>query len=295
MANEDCGVFSTDLCSCACLLNGCNPLHKFWKCNYFMHAADPYRTYTSSTRTALSKVLEEWLRLWNFDDTAKEICWETICQVELFDRLGMRHTCCNKQREWPGSDTWQEMKGYCPTKSISDEAETDELMQEDAQSKAQPDLLMNVYRKFRRQHHGPTNEFWESWWTEVDKILPELTPSQRCCTNLINVDHKSSEHADKIRKHKETLMQARAAQERRALEENGYSGLDYIEVVSRHFHSAYLSAPSPSDATLPAADELTMNKEEAYNMKTFHPKFPRKVERRFEFSTSTKRTRFGPI
>ena len=261
LSNEDCEILSADSCTCSCtcscLLNGCSPVHKFWKCNYFLHAADPHNwSCMFATQHVLSKTLREWLQTLEVDDIVIEICYEAVCRVEIFDRLNMKHTCCNRRRKWPGAGMWQEMKG-----TEIEELEKDEVLEvaeEDSQSRGQLDLLMHAYKSYRRSCGGHVYDSWETWWAMVDKILPEPPPVQRCSTHGVNMPHfrmtmpqgNVSMHAEKLRKIQQNLAQARANQERQALQARHYSGLDFIEVIRRHF-ATYLERSHTADALYP--------------------------------------------
>lgn len=120
-----------------------------------------------------------------------------ICRVELFERLGMAHTC---YRAW---------NGHGP-------AERHRLREEDSHLNDHLSLLMAEYKHTRKLAAATSWEFWDSWWRVVDMILPPL----KVLTRFTRFE------AD----------QARAERERKALVDYGYdSTLDFLEVIRLHF------------------------------------------------------------
>ena len=48
-----------------------------------------------------------------------------------------------------------------------------ELREEDNNFSQVLKLYMCIYRRLRREHFGPFSDFWCSWWTTINDILPE--------------------------------------------------------------------------------------------------------------------------
>ena len=93
----------------------------------------------------------------------KESCGEELCRLEIFERLGMAHTCCEFKHK-----TCAYGERFVP----SDE-DCHELHEEDKYFSQALELYMCIYRYLRREHSGPFSNFWCSWWTTTNEILPE--------------------------------------------------------------------------------------------------------------------------
>ena len=155
----DCHILSPDSCVCLCSRDGCLALNKLWKCNFLTHRYE-LANCGSISHSTLSGNLKDWLQVCEVDSSGVGICYESICRLGLFDRLGMKHTCCSRRMEWPGESMWQEMKGTGTT-SMENLVEHQELTQENINFQEQLDLLMHAYISYRQQHRGSLLEFWD--------------------------------------------------------------------------------------------------------------------------------------
>lgn len=159
-----------DGCYCYCSDLGCLPAHKFWKCNGVWWSHD---CCEPGTRRSLSEALEQWINVCRLDEAQSQLCHRAICRLEVFDRLGMAHTCCKsvdgKLRSWIPRE------------------EREQLQAEDQELNQQLDLIMQAYESSRERYIGGVRGFWEHWWSTFDEILPEIEPEQRCrshCTYI---------------------------------------------------------------------------------------------------------------
>ena len=88
-----------------------------------------------------------------------QTCFTDICRLEIFDRLGMAHTCCHRLEVCP--------QNHFPI--TRDELE--ELQEEDQSLKEALDMYIELYLDLLRQHQGNFESFWISWWFTVDHFL----------------------------------------------------------------------------------------------------------------------------
>ena len=205
-----------------------------WKCNYLTHVHGNVNCRHVTQKTLFTALLV-WLQLCGVEESAVTTCFQFICQLELFDRLGMKHTCCNRRYEWPGHEMWREMKSLRTIKVQEENEDEQEILEEDSHSQEQLDLLMHAYKAYPRQHDGDVYEFWKAWWKKVDVILPEPHPAKRCSIHgMLKYQYDWMTRSDRL-KAMQDLALARAEQDREALAACGYSGLDFLEVIKRHF------------------------------------------------------------
>ena len=83
----------------------------------------------------------------------------SFAELEIFDRLGMAHTCCHRLEVCP--------QNHFPI--TRDELE--ELQEEDQSLKEALDMYIELYLDLLRQHQGNFESFWISWWFTVDHFL----------------------------------------------------------------------------------------------------------------------------
>lgn len=215
-----CPPLQRDECVCYCSSRGCLPLHPLIR-GHWKFLSPPWCAGHAGYR-ALS-----WTASCDLDGPGGDLCIEEAVRLELFGRLGMTHTCCGGRPRLGDSDAAAEVR------------------EDDAELAEQLDLLMEAYHYFSptvdelegrscaarlhcncwgREEDDRWEEFrrgglvarWVMWWAEVDKILPPYTAPAR-------VPPADDE--------------ARARLEREALEEAGYAGLDFSEVIRRHFRA----------------------------------------------------------
>ena len=252
-----CDPTNSDGCQCYCSSAGCLPVHKFWTCDSNQHLDTTCKSVDSST---LLKALYEWRRLCGMNEAKAKWCYKEICRREVFDRLGMAHTCCESHFCCRGlmcdgesvdrmSRTYC-MGSYCPCNHrlyCVDRRDCDRLQEEDAESKKQLDLIMQAFQNRYRRYTGGIQHFMKSWMQDLEEILPDLLPQERCkmrCLRFIDYPiYRDS--PDYLAKEKEVLNW-RATREKEALAMKGYLGLDFIDVIRRHFADDLSPEPSES-------------------------------------------------
>ncbi|MCJ1236848.1 hypothetical protein MMC14_004830 [Varicellaria rhodocarpa] len=182
----------------------------------------------------LFDALETWLGLCRLDEAQSGFYYEEACQLEVFDLLGMAHTCC----------AYKGLEARLPEES------REQLREEDEDLKAQLGLIMQAYRKGVKRHVGDLKEFWINWMQKLNEILPELAPEERCRRRCLNFPEYRDYKLCADYSEKETKWHYHRSEiEEKALTKNGYSGLDFLDVNQLHF-ADYLS-PSSYDLENP--------------------------------------------
>ncbi|KAK4457676.1 hypothetical protein QBC42DRAFT_278542 [Cladorrhinum samala] len=179
---------------CFCSDTGCVALPQVW-----------HRTFLGKSQYWNRAVLLDLLcRALGVDEGRLYNILGAICRLELFERLGMVHTCC---RSW---DWWDD------DPQSDSEAECQRLHEEDGHLNNQLDLLMAEYQHSSKKTAVTSWEFWDSWWWVVDMILPPL---------IVAFPHPEL-----------ASYQARAKREQQALVSCGYdTTLDFLDIIRLHF------------------------------------------------------------
>ena len=175
-----CDPLYPDGCHCYCSSTGCLPFHKFWRCgpNLFDH-----RDCQLITSGILSSALEKWICLCGLDEAQSELCHEEICRLEVFNRLGMAHTCCEHK----------ELR----RRTLMPEEDRKQLQEEDKELKEQLDLILQAYRCSRKKHAGDLKNSWKDLWQKLHEILPDLEPEKRCRQHcLFYIDDSDYEYSE---------------------------------------------------------------------------------------------------
>lgn len=173
--SEVCGAEIPDQCSCWCSSYGCIP-------------AGIVLRHTCG-----------------FEDKSRRRCWllylphyslgglclsesyfSDICRLEIFDRLGMAHTCCSMNTLCNGY-------GYSKLHYKSKSAEQrHELQDEDSEFKLILDAYVELYQRLLYAHAANFKLFWIAWWITLDRFLPDDSPK-----NLYEVLYNTLDSASK--------------------------------------------------------------------------------------------------
>jgi hypothetical protein len=217
-AAASCNPLRTDGCSCYCSsLGGCLPLHKIWVCNPRWTAHEGCKLMTMEV---LMSTLYNWTHICRMDEAQIMLYYQEMCRLEIFDRLGMAHTCCT----------------YTATRSIERKSMEDEeqrrLQDEDSVLKRQLTAIMKAFEILRNEHPGDMKDFWMHWWQRVNEILPELTPEERCrCRGL---DRKDKNFHSSLRERIQALSELRAGIERDIEESKGFPDKKFDKIIDMH-------------------------------------------------------------
>lgn len=145
-----------DTCSCYCSPSGCLPLVRSLK-----HRKN--RPMIRKTcRDALCEILS------NVSPESKETYFFEVSRFEVFERLGMAHTCCKDSVGSPGQISMQD---YIAGRNLAAE-DIEEMKEEDKE--LLPVLLeyMKLFKKLRASFKGSTHDFQRVWWVALDLLLP---------------------------------------------------------------------------------------------------------------------------
>ncbi|MCJ1267487.1 hypothetical protein MMC22_007372 [Lobaria immixta] len=117
-----------------------------------------------------------------------------------------------------------------------DKEDQTQLREEDAELKQQLDLIIQAYRNRYKKHAGGLNDFWKSFMQELNEILPELIPEERCRRRCIPFwDYLRYKRSTKYPKRERELHDLRIKREEETLSKRSYLGLDFIDVIHDHF------------------------------------------------------------
>lgn len=103
-----------------------------------------------------------------------------LCRIELFDRLGMRHTCCKFG--------WYYSTRSSYSMSLITQAEVDEFREEDRFSNMRLSRLMSIYTNPSENFSDRFEEFWETWWKVLESIVPPEAFCAKTGTRTYNDD-----------------------------------------------------------------------------------------------------------
>ncbi|KAL8929960.1 MAG: hypothetical protein Q9208_001104 [Pyrenodesmia sp. 3 TL-2023] len=214
-----CNPLERDECRCYCSSSGCLPLHKIWKCN---EAWRYHEGCKSSTKKALYDAMAQWIYWGGLNEAQSQLCHRAFVQSEVFDRLGMAHTCCKFNMSARRSSMHPE--------------DQRQIQDEDMELKQQLDLMVEAYEGYLDRHAGDVRSFWDSWWQKLDEILPELMPKERCRRRCLTYwDYQAYKGSATYAQEEAQLQQDRAKVEKDALAKKGYTGGGFIDVIRNHF------------------------------------------------------------
>jgi hypothetical protein len=143
------GKCERDQCVCYCSLNGCSTVTLLTNV-LTGHTCREKRCWPRKTR-----ILREWLRLLQMSLSILVADWEDFFRVEVFNRLGMAHTCCYSRYDFQLNPISQE--------------ELPELRDEDEKAGYVEQLSkwMDEYRKEQLAFDGPEDKFWKIWFKKL--------------------------------------------------------------------------------------------------------------------------------
>ena len=168
--SEICGVMVPDKCSCWCSSRGCIPA------GIVLRSKGGFRD-----RRRRSRWLFHLPRYSSLGLHLNEFCFAEICRLEIFDRLGMAHTCCSMAVCREGHGRGIKLR-YTPTPADL----RSELQDEDSEFKAILDAYVELHQQLLEEHGSRFERFWIAWWITLDTYLPH-EPDRKHCSALDNV------------------------------------------------------------------------------------------------------------
>ncbi|KAK3485245.1 uncharacterized protein B0T23DRAFT_327068 [Neurospora hispaniola] len=282
-----CPPMLTDSCVCYCLTSdGCLPQH--------LHVSFDAYSSICNHHEHKANALVSWLESCFLTRDEKSLCFKQAVRLELFDRLGLVHTCC----------LGLESEGDPPKPE-----EVERIRDDDEELASQLDLLMLAYRgsllMFLHQHDedeeystefdcgcyeseglGKTPPLWGShnldahttlllahwrhWWSVTDPILADIYSITRmdldeaCNGEAFDVGYGSEEQvADMMRETADRRTNLN-------LEEMGFGDLDYNEVIERHF-ATELTYARENIISVPRGSEDAHYWQKKFDKATFVP------------------------
>lgn len=192
-------LLSRDHCDCSCSGGvGCSPITSFAKsarsCHkklQLWHKQDWLRQCnTGCSRCANRDILLLCKRYGPRMDYAGCTGFSDLCRVELFERLGMRHTCCYF------GGCYEDSRGYEYSFYLGPHGyycfepfEAAEFREEDRFFRHKLEALMALYEELSAQYDDggrvydedwekvPFKAFWDTWWKVVQEYLPDKDSS----------------------------------------------------------------------------------------------------------------------
>ncbi|OJD38063.1 uncharacterized protein BKCO1_500093 [Diplodia corticola] len=143
-----CGYPESDTCRCYCSSKGCLPSTVLLK--------RKERSWDDKKGT-----LEEWIR--NIPPGFRFQSYREACRLEIFERLGMSHTCCSLIHVH-GALVRHEME-------MDDQLE---ISEEERDFSIILNQYMHLFDRLSDSSTSPFTVFWDLWWTAVDMTLPDL-------------------------------------------------------------------------------------------------------------------------
>jgi hypothetical protein len=171
-----CNPVQRDSCRCSCSLGGCLPLHKFRNgiaLDSQFSRQHPRTGWIPKRWTTVSDTIRSWIHDCHMDESQAREYLRDACRLEVFTRLGMAQTCCIFE-----GDHGQFPSGF-PTRQERDPETCRELEDEDAELRKQLEAIMEAYDKALEMCGWRIDEFWDWWWSTVQRLLPEMPAEQR--------------------------------------------------------------------------------------------------------------------
>ncbi|RSM15959.1 hypothetical protein CEP52_000428 [Fusarium oligoseptatum] len=152
------GVEQRDSCSCWCSTSGCTPVGIVLR----QKPLTPF-VFTHRQRWLVNLARYSSLGLSLDKDTFAD-----ICRLEVFDRLGMAHTCSHQPHDSDGSED-----AYCSGTGCGyDNSEREEVNEEDHHLKQALDSYLELYLRLLHIHADHFESFWIAWWVALENFLP---------------------------------------------------------------------------------------------------------------------------
>jgi len=266
-----CDATERDGCECFCSQGGCLPLRSF----LIRKAFRP-----SLLRDTRHLILQEWCEGCLLDGALTALYFEDAVRVEVFERLGMAHTCCHMAPLSISHSIRPE-----GMRCVSDE-ERHQLQDEDSELHEQLGLVMKAYRRYAQEHvNWPREDTLKGWWPLLDEILPEGDEGNDNRSSEPEEDDDWSSNSD--------ACDSRTAVEEKAPVPMDYGDLDFLEVIRRHFReyldeeNESISVHGPGGQSLPTGGDQRLLDQDGVTSPLSSPALrgngQRKVKRRNSF------------
>ncbi|KAK8083956.1 hypothetical protein PG996_002737 [Apiospora saccharicola] len=186
------GFRPRDSCQCFCSRKGCSPIQSLMR-----------REYSPKPLSFFAK--QELFDLWHRccpEILAGALNYSDFCRVELFDRLGLRHTCCKID---------ESLEFLRPDRDLGKSKRT-----EDEFLAAKLDIMMSLYEQLASGYAEHFDTFWDTWWKVMGCFVPEALGPRAKRTGPI-FSESLEECLRQIRRHTVRSMEIAARVEDAAL------------------------------------------------------------------------------
>ena len=216
-----CDPLNADDCNCYCSVSGCLPVHKLERCHPKRYGDsrdedvyDYHDKCKSITLKCQVQMLQTWVDLCDLEYDEIEHCYKEFCRLEIFDRLGMIHTCCT---------------------SATVEGTLEEAQDQEDELKEQLQIFMVIFQTYCDKHQGQLEEVLTDWFEKLDEILPALRPVERCPKRCLQWwDYDNYMNAADYHQMEQKLYDERIELEKEVLDKKGYLGMDFLDVIKVH-------------------------------------------------------------
>ncbi|ETN37825.1 uncharacterized protein HMPREF1541_07448 [Cyphellophora europaea CBS 101466] len=152
-----------DLCSCYCSDGGCSAITSLLR-HQSKYMEQPRDHTGAGFLYTLWETRKRIFRLWlnvshAFPDKQP---FTDFCRFELFERLGMKHTCC--QLDW-----WIDKSNW---PLLLDRCEAAEFQQEDQYLDRTLNRVLGLYNELHAQYQNHFEVFWDAWWKVIQADVP---------------------------------------------------------------------------------------------------------------------------
>ena len=251
LSRPECQSLSTDGCRCYCSHKGCLPLYRFWTCHKIAHNMD-HELCSSVSIPHLVRAMEQWISICALDSDQALQCYKQAMKLEVFERLGMMHTCCQNPYRTNLRIWTLDMEERARLFEDYETSEHPKIREDSKVLKEQLDLIILGYSERFKSHTGTLGSFWETAMLDLSRILPESSPEERCRGRCLSTEElwdsqDTLEFAKKKEERHNSTLDAQAA----LLKQNGYKGWDFMDVIRHHFRDCLgnraVSEVDPSD------------------------------------------------
>lgn len=202
-----------------------------------------------------------WVQLCRLDSEDANFCVEESVRLELFHRLGLRHTCCPEIRYSP-----EQLEDTMSTE------EKGEIRKEDEEAAGQLELLMEAYRGSLhgwlqvssavafKSHHRCSNTsckgyyhrkslsltpglgllatHWRHWWDKVSQILVRDWGDHGDDSSSDSGNESANDSRNDSSSGSGDDLPCTVSQDEKqvlTLKQHGYEGMEFMEVIRQHF------------------------------------------------------------
>jgi len=172
-----------DECQCYCSHAGCLPVHALLKHMRLVGVDSRWPKTLWSTWEDEQRILDLWNQCSIMSSEKRLECSE-ICRLQIFNRLGMRHTCCMFESGFDIHENTLENRISCyeklrPEIRIIDDSERTQFQEEDTHPSFQLDAFMDLYYELDTEYQNEFSVFWNTWWAVLEEYVPSVNWDSR--------------------------------------------------------------------------------------------------------------------